>query len=168
MTESQQMKEAIQSIIQSMMDRVMNRVLESDPFIIENHRAQKPLYAALVPDEIFKNAHFERRFVTPFGKVWERLAKVAADQGIGEAALGHSIHGTVKAGRLRRIQGILDQLEHPERGNSRKRPNWRRELSYIRAGRGQKMPVEVVADVYVEDTTNDKKYAFEVKAPMPG
>ena len=29
------------------------------------------------------------------------------------------------------------------------------------------MPVEVIADVYVEDTVNDKKYAFELKAPLP-
>lgn len=38
-----------------------------DPFIKEKHHANKPLYAALVPDEIFKGSHFERRFVTPFG-----------------------------------------------------------------------------------------------------
>jgi hypothetical protein len=30
---------------------------------------KKPLYAALVPDEIFKGSDFERRFVTPFGDV---------------------------------------------------------------------------------------------------
>lgn len=50
-----------------MMDQVMERVLITDPFIKENHRSSKPLSAALVPDEIFKGSHFERRFVTPFG-----------------------------------------------------------------------------------------------------
>ena len=69
--------EAIKGIITSMMDRVMSKVLFEDPFIPENHRAKKPLYAALVPDEIFKGSHFERRFVTPFGDVWEKLAIVA-------------------------------------------------------------------------------------------
>ena len=56
-----------QSEIQALMDRVMNRVLVEDPFIPEKHWAAKPLYAALVPDEVFKRSHFERRFVTPFG-----------------------------------------------------------------------------------------------------
>ncbi len=61
-----------------MMDRVLKRVLVEDPFIKELHHSNKPLYAALVPDEIFKGSHFERRFVTPFGSVWEKLAVVAA------------------------------------------------------------------------------------------
>jgi len=61
---------AIRLVVEEMMDRVMDKVLITDPFIKENHRSSKPLYAALVPDEIFKGSHFERRFVTPFGGVW--------------------------------------------------------------------------------------------------
>jgi len=61
MTEKQEMKKAIQSVIKMMMDRVMNKVLVEEPFVKEEHRAKKPLYAALVPDEIFKGSHFERR-----------------------------------------------------------------------------------------------------------
>ncbi len=57
MANPEQMKIAIQSVIKTMMDRVMNRVLIEDPFIEEEHRAKKPLYAALVPDEIFKGFH---------------------------------------------------------------------------------------------------------------
>ena len=45
---------AILNVITSMMDKVMDKVLISDPFIVEKHHANKPLYAALVPDEIFK------------------------------------------------------------------------------------------------------------------
>jgi hypothetical protein len=59
--------QAIQDVVSAMMDRVLQRVLLDDPFIKEKHHANKPLYAALVPDEIFKGSHFERRFVTPFG-----------------------------------------------------------------------------------------------------
>ena len=62
---------AINRVISELMERVMDRVLITDPFIKEKHRANKPLYSALVPDEIFKGSHFERRFVTPFGGVWE-------------------------------------------------------------------------------------------------
>ena len=65
---------AIKDIIVNLMDKVMERVLVTDPFVVEEHHAKKPLYAALVPDEIFKGSHFERRFVTPFGNVWERMA----------------------------------------------------------------------------------------------
>ena len=67
MPNSARMKTAIQSVIKEMMDKVMEKVLVTDPFIKEDHHAKKPLYAALVPDEIFKGAHFERRFVTPLG-----------------------------------------------------------------------------------------------------
>lgn len=63
--------EAIRQIISNLMNRVMEKVLVNDPFIPEEHHAKKPLYAALVPDEIFKGSHFERRFVTPFGSVWK-------------------------------------------------------------------------------------------------
>lgn len=45
---------AILDVIQTMMDRVMEKVLVTDPFVAEKHHANKPLYAALVPDEIFK------------------------------------------------------------------------------------------------------------------
>src|SRR4030042_6055869 len=103
MTKEQEMKEAIQSVIKLMMERVMNKVLVEDPFIKEEHKAKTPIYAALVPDEIFKGSHFERRFVTPFGNVWEKLAVVAANVGIGYGKLHHTIIGTVNAERLRRI-----------------------------------------------------------------
>ncbi|HBZ35031.1 MAG TPA: TdeIII family type II restriction endonuclease, partial [Rikenellaceae bacterium] len=63
MTEKDAMKKAIQDVIKTMMDRVMDRVMISDPFLPDKHKASKPLYAALVPDEIFKGSHFERRFV---------------------------------------------------------------------------------------------------------
>ena len=65
MAKQDEMKAAIQSVIKMMMDRVMYNVLVKDPFLVDEHRAEKPLYATLVPDEIFKGSHFERRFVTP-------------------------------------------------------------------------------------------------------
>ncbi|WP_301678329.1 TdeIII family type II restriction endonuclease [Methanoculleus methanifontis] len=71
----------------------MERVLFSDPFVKETHHSKKPLYAALVPDEIFKGSHFERRFVTSFGKVREKLAVVAATEGLGYGTMGHRIDG---------------------------------------------------------------------------
>ncbi|MFE1744803.1 TdeIII family type II restriction endonuclease [Coleofasciculus sp. H7-2] len=167
MTNPQEMKAAIQSVIKIMMDRVMYNAIEKDPFIKEEHRAKKPLFAALVPDEIFKGSHFERRFVTPFGNAWEKLAEVAAMQGLGYGITGHSITGTVKTERLRRITQVLNSLEHPVQGQQRVKPNWDSELEYILAGEGDDIPVSITCDVYAEDRIQNKKYAFELKAPLP-
>jgi len=168
MTQKQEMKKAIQSVIRSMMERVMNAVLVEDPFVKEEHKAKRPLYAALVPDEIFKGSHFERRFVTPFGGVWEKLAIVAANKGLGYGEKGHTITGKINAERLRRIQEVLNNLEHSEKGKKRVRPDWDNELKYILEGRSTKIiPVTVICDVYAEDKKNKKKYTFELKAPLP-
>jgi hypothetical protein len=167
MDKKQDMKAAIQDVIKTMMDRVMQRVLVTDPFIKEEHRADKPLYAALVPDEIFKGSHFERRFVTPFGNVWESLAVVAARAGLGKGDTGHRIDGTVKAERLRRITEVLNTLEHAEKGAKKVQPDWDKELNYILGGAGEDIPVTVVCDVYAEDARNGRRYAFELKAPLP-
>jgi Type II restriction endonuclease, TdeIII len=78
MDKQERVASAIKEVVTKMMDRVMDNVLTKDPFVKEKHHASKPLYAALVPDEIFKGSHFERRFVTPFGSVWEKLAQVVA------------------------------------------------------------------------------------------
>lgn len=163
-------KAAIQAVITAMMDRVMNNVLIKDPFLPDVHRTNRPLYAALVPDEIFKGSHFERRFVTPFGKAWENLAVAAAQSGLGFGTAGHLITGNVAAERLRRITETLNKLEHkPTDGSERARPNWKAELEYILAGDGEPIPTIVNCDVYAEDRTTEdvKKYAFEIKAPLP-
>lgn len=167
MTSSNRVRRAIQDVVRDMMDRVMNKVLVDDPFIVEDHRTKRPLYAALVPDEIFKGSHFERRFVTPFGKVWERMAEVAAREGLGYGTLEHRVQGTVNTERLRRIQETLNALEHPGTGANRRRPDWDAELEYILDGGGEPVATTVICDVYAVDLANDKKYAFELKAPLP-
>jgi hypothetical protein len=161
-------KRAIQAVVKDMMDRVLEKVLVEDPFIADKHRAERPLYAALVPDEIFKGSHFERRFVTPFGKAWEKLALVAAERGLGYGALSQSITGRVNRERLRRIQQVLNELEHSQEGEARRRPDWGKELAFVLEGRSKEdIPVTVVCDVYAEDTEKNKRYAFELKAPLP-
>lgn len=167
MKKQQEMKLAIQKVVQSMMDRVMDNVLTNDPFIAEKHHASKPIYAALVPDTIFKGSHFERRFVTPFGNVWEKLAVVAANKGLGYGEKGHRIDGLVGSERLQRIAAVLNRLEHSEKGQQKVKPDWKSELAYILDGKGEKLPVYVECDLYAEDKINNKKYAFELKAPLP-
>lgn len=161
------MKMAIQEVVKSMMDNVMDKVLIKDPFLKDEFRAAKPLYSALVPDEIFKGSHFERRFVTPFGGVWERLAQVAANAGLGKGETGYSIKGLVKSERLRRISEVLNKLEHVGTEEKKSKPDWDTELKYILQGGGEDIPVTVVCDVYAEDVKTSKRYAFELKAPLP-
>jgi hypothetical protein len=158
---------AIKDVVSSLMERVMDKVLIQDPFIKEKHHSSKPLYAALVPDEIFKGSHFERRFVTPFGGVWEKLAKVVALEAHGNCIVGHSISGTVGSESLRRIQEVLNKLEHRKKESNRIKPNWKNELEYIQNGGGKLIPATVVCDIYIDSNKTGKKYAFELKAPLP-
>ncbi len=158
---------AIKEVISKMMDRVMDNVMIKDPFIKEKHHSAKPLYAALVPDGIFKGSHFERRFVTPFGGVWEKLAFVVATEAHGNCLIGHNINGVVGSESLRRIQEVLNKLEHAEKGVKKVKPNWEEELKYILAGGGDNIPVSVTCDVFIHNETTNIKYAFELKAPIP-
>jgi len=168
MIDENKIKVEIQAVIKSLMDKVIHRVLVEDPFIKERHRAEKPLYAALVPEEIFKGSHFERRFVTPFGTVWQKLAVVAARAGLGYGELNYSITGNINEERLRRISEVLNSLEHSIRGKTRIRPDWNRELKYILEGKSRNIiPTTVICDVYAVDKQRRKKLVFELKAPLP-
>ena len=167
MTKQEKVALAIKQVVSTMMDRVMFNVMEKDPFIKESHRSSKPLYAALVPDEIFKGSHFERRFVTPFGGVWEKLAKVVAEQAHGHCEVGYSVEGTIGKESLRRIQEVLNKLEHKTKGATKIKPNWKEELKYIKAGGGDLIPVAVTCDIFINSLETGKKYAFELKAPLP-
>jgi hypothetical protein len=158
---------AIKGVISKMMDRVMDNVLVNDPFLKEKHHSSKPLYAALVPDEIFKGSHFERRFVTPFGGVWEKLAQVVAIEAHGHCSMGHHVTGVVGDESLRRIQEVLNKLEHSAKGTEKVKPDWEKELKYIRQGGGKPIPVTVTCDVFIHNEETDTKYAFELKAPLP-
>ena len=167
-TKKQRISSGIAEVIASMMDKVLNKVLVEDPFLPEQHHAAKPLYAALVPDEIFKGSHFERRFVTPFGTVWERLATVVAKEMHGDCQKGVTIQGTIGKERLRRIQEVLNRLEHATKAErQRKHPNWDEELAYVLAGGGELVPCPVTCDLFIDSTTTGKKYAFELKGPLP-
>lgn len=168
MNETDAIRYAIRDVIADLMERVMDRVLIQDPFIQEKHHANKPLYAALVPDEIFKGSHFERRFTTPFGKTWERLAQVCAEKFHGHCSINHTINGLVGDESLRRIQEILNKLEHKKTGQkSSSKPDWAQEIKYIKAGGGKLLPVNVLCDLFIDSHRTGKKYAFELKAPLP-
>lgn len=159
--------DAIQGIIHSMMDRVMDNVLINNPFVAEMHHANKPLYAALVPDEIFKGSHFERRFVTPFGTAWEKLAVAVGAVHHGSCTKGTRVDGTVGKESLRRIQEVLNKLEHKTKGDKKQKPNWDEELRYILEGGGDPIPTSVTCDILIRSKLTGKTYSFEFKGPLP-
>lgn len=151
---------AIKGVISDLMERVMKRVLITDPFVKEKHHSKKPLYAALVPDEIFKGSHFERRFVTPFGGVWEKLALVVANEAHGHCIKSHEIRGTVGQESLRRIQETLNRLEHKGKKAAKTKPDWSKEIAYIKAGGGELLPVRIECNIFIDSKINGKTYAF--------
>ncbi len=167
MTKQESVAIAIKEVVSKMMDRVMENVLIKDPFIKEKHHSAKPLYAALVPDEIFKGSHFERRFVTPFGSVWEKLAQVVAIEAHGNCLMGHTINGNIGSESLRRIQEVLNKLEHNTKGAEKVKPDWETELEYIKQGGGNPIPVTVTCDIFIHNQETNIKYAFELKGPLP-
>ena len=40
-------------------------------------------------------------------------------------------------------------------------------MAYIVEGKGNLIPVNAVCDLYIKDIENSKKYAFELKFPLP-
>lgn len=167
MSKQERVAAAIKEVVSKMMDKVMDNVLVKDPFLKEKHHLARPLYAALVPDEIFKGSHFERRFVTPFGGVWEKLAQVVAVEAHGNCSMGHNVSGFVGSESLRRIQEVLNKLEHNPKGVLKVKPDWKTELEYIKQGGGYPIPVNVTCDVFIHNEETNTKYAFELKAPLP-
>ena len=164
--DEQAMMAAAQSVVKKFMDGMMHKVLVTDPFKAEEFRDKKPFYAALVPEEIFKGSHFERKFVTPFGHVWEDLAVIAARYALGGGKREAEVVGNIKQGRLQRIAEVFNRLEHPGSGKKRRHPNWDEELAYVMQGDGEDIPVSIVCDVLAEDIANSLKYAFELKTPL--
>ena len=158
---------AVRNVVTTLMDKVMDKVLIEDPFVVEKHHATKPLYAALVPDEIFKGSHFERRFVTPFGNTWERLAVEVSKAYHGHCEQGASVEGTIGEESLRRIQEVLNRLEHKVQGQQKMKPDWNNELAYIKSGGGEPLPVSVTCDILIHSRVKGMAYSFELKGPLP-
>jgi len=124
-------------------------------------------FAALLPDEISKATYLEQKAIGALNYLWKKLILMAAQKGLGHSVADYPVHGIVRTGRLRRIAQVLYASEHPQKGKQRVRPDWRGELAYVLEGKGERIPVTVICDVYAEDRKNNQKYAFELKAPLP-
>ncbi|MDX2216051.1 MAG: TdeIII family type II restriction endonuclease [Oculatellaceae cyanobacterium bins.114] len=162
------MKAEIQTVIKKLMDKVLEQVLNEDRLSKNNYRSENPLYAALVPDEIFKGSHFEKCFVAHFKEVWESLVLVAANKGLGYGVAQHEIIGNISQERLRRIAEILNRLEHGQVSERRVKPDWNAELSYVLQDQSVPLiPVKIICDVYAQNIETGEAYAFELEALLP-
>jgi hypothetical protein len=159
-------KESIRPVLRNLMDAAIHQArLQTSSR--ENLDASIPLYASLIPDEIFRQANFEQSFVAHFKNAWEELTATVIHSGLGYGIRNYSVRGNIKSGRLVRIQRILNMLENPKNEEKTRKPNWNSELAYVLEGRGQPIPVKVTCDLYVENAAKNKKYVFELEAPVP-
>ena len=85
----------------------------------------------------------------------------------GHCEQGKTIEGTIGDETLRRIQEILNKNEHGTNGVERLHPNWKEELEYVKKGGGEPIPVSVTCDIFIDSKRTNKKYAFELKGPLP-
>jgi hypothetical protein len=131
------------------------------------HTEELLLYTKFIPYEIQKITLLDKLFQKHLKDLLLNLAQAGAAQKFEVVKQKHTIRGTVKQGRLNRIQEVLANLEHPTPSSKRQKPDWTAELEYILAGRGQPLPVTVVCDIYAENTFTGKRFAFELKAPLP-
>jgi len=153
--------------VKSFMDQDMKRIFMDAPFVDERLFAERPFDIALVPEVIFKSVYLERtlELFSKSNSRWLTLAALAAPYGMGQATSGYRIRGLVKSQRLKRIAQLMNGYSLPDQ--PRTKPDWDAELAYVMEGKGEDLPVEVVCDVYVENTTDHTRYAFELKAPLP-
>lgn len=157
-------EESIIEIIARFMDNVLNRRLIDEPWNYEDYKKKLPFHVALVPEEIWKSAKFERSFVTSLGMIgWEKIAKVIAEDKRGFAKCNFRIEGKINRNRLNKIYEILNKLERNEI-----KPNWNKELKEILSEPETELTnISVIADLYVEDKIKKEKLCFEIKSPLP-
>ena len=95
------------------------------------------------------------------------MARVVAIEAHGNCSMGHSVSGIIGSESLRRIQEVLNRLEHNKKGELKVKPDWESELKYIQQGGGEPIPVSVTCDVFIHNEITNTKYAFELKGPLP-
>lgn len=161
------MKTDVKQVVRDVISEEMERVMSKVPFLLHNWKVENPLYAALVPHKIFIISNFERYFIEIFNNIWIKLAQGIAEKFYGFSKNAYLINGSIHERRLRRIIETINRLEHSNKKDAKMKPDWDNELAYILEGKGNLIPVTVVCDLYIENTENGKRYAFELKSPLP-
>src|SRR5713226_234521 len=109
----------------------------------DEEKRLRPFAFALVPEEVWKGAKFERSFVTGFGSAWEEMALLVARDKHDHVERGGRYVGRLRQGQLTAIQRILNDLEL-----GRSKPDWDTEFaSVLAATNGASVEVGVIADL---------------------
>jgi len=148
------------------MDIIINRRVNQEPFNEEELLKKNPFGARLVPEEIWKGSKFERSFVTVQGQIgFERIAIILAKQFHIDAQQNYSTEGEYSQGEDNEIHRIIDNLDHPQKGQKRN-PDWKSEIEKINNAKNDEIiSRQVVSDIWIK--MEDKELFIELKAPKP-
>ena len=152
------MKPRLETLVREMMVGLMT-ALGRNPFDLGDLNSRQAFHT-LLPELIFRAARVERRFVTRFGRLWERVARMVGEDAKGYAVNGKKIKGTIGNERSDRIEDVIE-------GRLPGTPNWKTELAYVLKGDGEPKPVKVTCDVFISTAENAPGVAFELKSPKP-
>lgn len=126
------------------------------------------LLGIFLPEWYFPLSHFEHCYPELFAEALTQLAVDVAWKNFGYSVRNYAIRGVVREGKLQRIIETANRLEYQPRGTQeRQKPDWDKELTYIRQGKGELIPVTVICDVYAVNQQTGERFAFELKAPLP-
>lgn len=155
-------RDAIAAVISGVVERTLRTRVVAEPWDLEAERQLRPFAFALAPEEVWKGAKFERSFTTSFGRAWEQIAQLVAQDKHDHAERDSRVIGTLHQGQLTAIQTILNQLERRTR-----QPDWDAEFEEVMAARtGPVVETAVIADLDVWDDAQPHQF-FEIKAPKP-
>lgn len=159
---SRSTRDEIAAVISGVVERTLHTRVVSEPWDLEEERRRRPFAFALAPEEVWKGAKFERSFVTSFGRAWEHMAQIVAQDKHDHAKRDSQVIGMLHQGQLTAIQTILNQLERRTR-----QPDWDAEFEEVMSARtGRLVETAVIADLEVWDEGRSHQF-FEIKAPKP-
>ena len=165
MADTERLKKTMQVVITGMMAEMAASIEASGLSQTDVPHAQDPLWAALIPARVSREVDLEKRFRLLSDRTKRKLAVMVAAESLGYGTESYDIFGTIRAGRLKRIAHVLHQSEHSEADQRTPKSDWESELSFVIQGRGERIPVRMICDLYAEDTSRKRRYAFDWVAP---
>lgn len=153
-----EMKPRLETLVREMMIGLMT-ALDRNPFDLDDLNS-KQAFHTLLPELIFRAARVERRFMTRFGRLWEKVARLVGEDVKGYAVNGKKIEGTLGSDRSTRIGDVME-------GRLPGTPNWEAELAHVLEGNGEPKSIEVTCDVFISTAEDAPGVAFELKSPKP-
>lgn len=127
---------------------------------------QEEFINKFIPYEISKITLLERYIISNINIFLKQIITKVIEASPVFSIQNTVIKGQIREGKLRRIQSILNQLNHTDRTEKRQ-PNFEQELEYIKKGKGELIPVTIICDVFIRNEATGESFAFEIKGPLP-